>query len=383
MKNKERLLIIIGGGAAGLFLSTLIPSSLLFEKEKTVGKKLLLTGGGACNLTHLAPREELKSHYYEKTEFVAPALSAFPPEKIISYFKSLGLETEVRADGRVFPLSGKAEDVRDVLVANAGEIRAGEKVISVKKEDGLFIVTTDKDVYTSKALALATGGVSYPGTGSDGSGYSLTAHKLIKPSPALSPVKTNLSVKAWEGICLDNVQITLKKKKYEGSVLFTSDGLSGPLVLNLSRELEEEQTISIKFATLGDVKALGGKQSVLSAIHQSTGLPHRFLENLLPIKEKKIAELSKSEIRELKERIENFTLRVSSKPYLKSGMCTRGGLETSEFNRKTMESKLVKNLYAAGEVLDVDGECGGYNLTFAFSSAYLIATRLSQRENSK
>ena len=207
----KRKIVIIGGGASGLFLSSLIPEALLLEKNNTVGKKLSLTGGGKCNLTHEGEPRDTISHYYDKKRFISPSIYTFPPVKIREYFSSLSLDTYIRSDGKVFPKSEKSSDVISAL--RKGEIALETKVLSVTKNNDSFILTTNNGVIEAEKVVVATGVSSFPQTGSDGSFFSvlsLLGHKIIPLRPALSSLKVMKNMGRVEGITAEDVSIKYK-----------------------------------------------------------------------------------------------------------------------------------------------------------------------------
>ena len=369
----KREIVIIGGGASGLFLSSLLPSSLLLEKNHMVGKKLLLTGGGKCNLTHQGMEKEIVEHYYDKKRFVSPAIYTLGPEKIRAYFSSLSLETFTREDGKVFPVTQQSQSVIDALCIN--EIKLNERVVSLKREDEEFIIQTDKNEIRAEKVVVATGGSSYPSTGSDGNFFpilSYLGHKIIPPRPALCQLKTKEDVRALEGLTIPSTSIKVGKHKYSGPLLFTNNGISGPMVLNLSRELEGETEVEVSLSSITENEILSSKknQKGIKAVHEMTGLPLRFLSSRLSWGDKNIGDLSKKDLLEYRNKIASWKTFVTNKGMLGSSMVTRGGVDTQEVDKITFKSKIVPNLWIIGEALDVDGECGGYNLSFAFASAY-------------
>lgn len=378
----KRKIVIIGGGASGLFLSSLIPEALLLEKNNTVGKKLSLTGGGKCNLTHERDGRDIVSHYYDKKRFVSPSIYTFSPERIREYFSSLSLDTYIRSDGKVFPKSEKSSDVISALTK--GEIALETKVLSVTKNNDSFILTTNNGVIEAEKVVVATGGSSFPQTGSDGSFFSilsLLGHKIIPLRPALSSLKVMENMGRVEGITVEDVSIKYKKIKKEGSILFTRNGISGPEIMNISREVENESQIEISLSSFppSELFHLKGNMKAIKALHEETSLPLRLLEERLSWKDKKIGDLSKNDSEEYRNKFYKWTPTVTTKGMLNSSTVTRGGVDTEEVDPVTFKSKLVPNLWIIGEALDVDGECGGYNLTFAFASAYSAYLSLTKK----
>ena len=247
----KREIVIIGGGASGLFLSSLIREALLLERNNEVGKKLSLTGGGKCNLTHEGDAREIVSHYYDKKRFVSPSIYTFGPGRIREYFSSLSLDTYTRSDGKVFPVSEKSCDVINAL--RKGDIALETRVLSITRNEVSFIITTNKGVVEADKLVIATGGSSFSQTGSDGSFFpilSLLGHKIVPIRPALCSLKVKEDMGRVEGITVEDACIKYKKIKREGSILFTRNGISGPEVMNISREVENDDQIEISLSSL-------------------------------------------------------------------------------------------------------------------------------------
>lgn len=377
--------IIIGGGASGLFLHSLVPSSLLVEKNSVCGVKLLITGNGSCNITHDEDSASLCTHYYEKRSFVTPALYAFPPSAVREYFSSLGVGTYSRSDGKVFPVTDKSSDVRDALLGNGRNILNEAEVKRVAKDGDLFTVETTKGTFYSTFLVIATGGVTYPKTGATGDGYAFArdfGHTVIPPRPALSSLSIGMDTSALEGVSLDSVTLSAGKKKETGPVVFTRHGIGGPAVQNISHWIEGETELRISFLPSFDINAVkreNGKTGIITALRRLTALPHSLLLFLFDsIKDKNTASITKEELFSIEEKMTRLTVTARTDG-VKRAMVTTGGVDTREIDAKTMESKIVPGLYFTGEVLDVDGECGGYNLTFAFASAFLASKDIRKR----
>ena len=369
--NKHYPAIIIGAGAAGLCAGSILGrKAIVLEKGDRAGRKLLLTGGGKCNYTHDSELPEIFNHYTADRKFIRDALYAMPPSSIIDYFKELSIEPAIESNGKVFPATGKAEDVVSALEKRCS-IEYETEVLSIRKEER-FIVETTKGTFTSSAVLIATGGISYPHTGSDGKGYELAksfGHSIERPVPALAPLALEYSLKEAEGITL-NLTIKIGKKSLSDSAVITRRGISGPLAENISYLLPDKREITISFLdiTKEEIRAENGKTLLKNTI----SLPARLTKALLgPIGEKKIAELKKDELNLAIERI--TSLKTNAFAIKEGAMSTHGGVSMKEINPRTMESKLIPGLYFAGDVMDVDAECGGYSLTWAFASAYLFA----------
>jgi len=380
--------LIIGGGASGLFLSTLLKGrSLLLEKNQDVGMKLLLTGGGKCNYTHDSTPDEMSRHYYDASPFVRKCLYSFPPEQIKAYFKTLGIEPSAREDGKVFPKHGDANTVREALLNVSGKIKTSERVTNIKKDGDIFTVRTEKSEYKARYVVISSGGCSYPRTGSNGDSYRLLkalGHTMTPLSPALSPLNVrNLDTKPLMGISLKNARIRHGKKAYSGALVFTGKGISGPMANNMSREIQDGDEITLSFAniTAEEIKALPGKQKAINAISTYLSIPSRLVSYLLKDSDKNIASLSKADVNLILRNITSLPLTVDKKGLWNEAMSTRGGVKRDEINPATFESKLVPNLYILGEAVDVDAECGGYSLSFAFASAYSCFLSISKNRD--
>ena len=273
----------------------------------------------------------------------------------------------------MFPGSEKSSDIINAL--RKGDIALETRVLSITRSEDSFIINTNKGVVEADKLVIATGGSSFSQTGSDGSFFpilSLLGHKIVPIRPALCSLKVKEDMGRVEGITVEDACIKYKKIKREGSILFTRNGISGPEVMNISREVENDGQIEISLSSFppSELFHLKGNMRAIKALHEETLLPLRLLEERLSWKDKKIGELSKKDSEEYRDKIYKWTPIVTTKGMLNSSTVTRGGVDTDEVDPFTFKSKLVPNLWIIGDALNVDGECGGYNLTFAFSSAY-------------
>ncbi|MEA4860369.1 MAG: aminoacetone oxidase family FAD-binding enzyme [Sphaerochaeta sp.] len=401
-------LIIIGGGAGGLFASANLPTrnALLLEHTAEVGKKILITGGGMCNITNTLGVDEFLTHFGSKEQrnFLLPALQTLSPTALASWFEERGCELVVREDGKVFPKSLDAHHVRDLLVRESrATIMRETKVEHIQRtSDDTFLVTTNRETYEARNLLLATGGMSYPRTGSDGSGYQLAkalGHTIVPPRSGLAALSIeDYSYRHLAGNALRSVQVEFyhkgESKRYAqacGDVLFTHDGLSGPVILTASRSIRKGDRIA---ATLLSCKTkanlekemhallLAQPKKQVSSLLREAGLFSalaQFLLSSLSLKaETKAGELSKQNRLQLVRLITDHPFTVSSVKGFQSAMVTAGGVNLSEVDRKRMESTLQKGLFFCGEVLDYDGESGGFNLQAAFSTAYLAVQHVSR-----
>lgn len=387
-------LIIIGGGPAGLFAAGSLNNKkiLLLEKQNQLGKKLLISGAGQCNFTKAEEAKAFIEHFGDKRSFVKGALGKFKPSDSIKLFESLGVAVEIQENNKVFPKSRKAEDILDALLRRIKDrhiIKMGQSVKTIKKTEDTFFVETNESTFKSKAVLIATGGTSFGHTGSTGDGYKfakMMGHNIITPRPALMPVYVNdfiLSDLSGIGFT-DSKIIHYRDKKlgvYKGELLITHRGLSGPVVLNNGRYIEKGDKLFIKFnddpveKILAEAIEEHGKLP-LSFVLNQLSYPARLIDLILKIcnidKSKKLAEMSKKDKKLLIDKLTSFEVSVDAIGGLKTAMATKGGVDLAEVNKNTCESKLVKGLYFAGEVLDVDGDTGGYNIHFAFATANLV-----------
>lgn len=383
---KNYPVVIIGGGASGLMLSSLLPSSLLIEKMSRCGLKLLITGNGQANITHDEDPGDFITHYYDKKNFVSHALYAFTPRKIRDYFREHGVDTLVRSDGKVFPSSFRSRDILSALMKNTGEIKTDTPVLRVVRAGSIFITETEKESCSSPVLVIATGGMTYPRTGSSGDGYhfaSSLGHTIVPPRPALSQLRINHDTTQLEGVSVPSIILTTGKKEVSGPIVFTRNGFSGPAAENISHWIERKTELTVSFIPSFDsskIKNENGKGNVLNTLSRLTFLPHSLLEYLFPSLDKRNnASVTKEEMRKIENTLLSWRVIADTSNSEDKAMVTKGGVDTTEINSRTFESKLVPGLYFTGEVLDVDGECGGYNLSFAFASAFLASQDIRRR----
>ncbi|MCX6153231.1 MAG: NAD(P)/FAD-dependent oxidoreductase [Candidatus Kapabacteria bacterium] len=396
--------IIIGAGPAGLFTalnSKISDKTLILEKNQSAGKKLLMSGAGRCNLTQFGNIRDFFSHYGDNHRFLIPALNEFTNYDLMNFFNNHGLKT-INIKSKIFPETENSEDVLDILLHECMKkkvkINYDESVKSIELINDGFAISANNYDYISKNLVIATGGKSYPTSGSNGDGYQFakaTGHTVIKPKPALTPVYiSNYKFKEISGISLGERKITvmrdnLKIKIHQGDIGFTHWGLSGPGILDLSRFIEANDVLKINLINqnpeifremLNETAITDGKRTIKRFLKNFT-IPENLIKLLLDQMNLEtsvaISSISKIIRNRLVEIFCEYPFHVQRTGDFNIAMVTAGGISLKEVNPKTMESKLVKNLYFVGEVLDIDGDTGGFNLQAAFSTAFLAAKNLS------
>lgn len=396
--------VVIGGGPAGLFCAARLPprSSVVLERMPAPGKKLLLAGSGQANLTHEGDLASFLSRYGANGRFLRHALRSFSNRALADWFAEHGLALEAREDGKVFPVSRRAPDVLAVLRAACEErgvrLFCGTRVRSVERNGDAFLVESDAGRWRAGAVVIATGGASYAATGSTGDGYALArtlGHLIVEPRPALVPVVpapypfADLAGVSVPGVDLRVVRDGREVASGRGDLLFTHSGLSGPGVLDLSRNISPGDQLLVAFVSPDDLDtrvlkllAARGAARLPSALGP-LGLPDRLLRFLMA--EAGVpgmvtgSRLDREARRRLVAALGRFSFHVDSLGDFSSAMVTAGGVALDEVNPATMESRIVPGLYFAGEVLDVDGDTGGYNLQAAFSTGALAASGIVRR----
>lgn len=395
---------VIGGGPAGMIAAANAARAghdvTLFERNEKLGKKLYITGKGRCNVTNIAERDEFFAHVLKNPRFLYSAFSHFDNRAIMERIELAGVPLKAERGGRVFPVSDKSSDILRALeriVRESGvTVRLNSRVDGLIVTDGAISgVRLGGETVACNAVVVATGGVSYPQTGSTGDGYAFareTGHAVEEPLASLVPLETEeLWPRELAGLTLKNVTLSAEKCGKTvfselGELLFTHFGVSGPLVLSLSGAIAGEPegtklSIDLKPALtneqldarlLRDLQA-GARQQVKTALHAL--LPQRLLESVLTLAQidgaLPVGEFSKAMRTRLVETLKALPLTISGARGLKEAVITRGGVSVKDVNASTMESKRVKGLYFAGEVLDVDATTGGYNLQIAWSTGAL------------
>lgn len=404
MKKK---IAVIGGGAAGLTAAISAARAgadvTVFERLDRAAKKILATGNGRCNLTNLGA--DISHYHGETVKFVSGALNRFWVQDTLNFFLEIGLVTKTEEGGKVYPYSLQASAVSDVLRMEAERlsvpVRCGFEVTDiVKNKNGFKLIFSNGKSFVCGSVILTAGGKASPNLGSNGSGYTLSkkmGHSITPLFPSLVQVKTdNTYTKALQGLkiiaracfCENN---TVKKEAF-GEVLFTDYGLSGPPIFDLSRLSSVSKNGEIVLDIMPEYtkdevqKLLKDRISASKTLENYfTGLLPKKLGQILlkscgiaPLSQKSTV-LSAKEISALTEKIKGWHFKVLGTMSWNNAQVTAGGVRTSEVNPATMESKLVKNLFLAGEVLDIDGDCGGYNLQWAWSSGYLAGLNAAKQ----
>jgi predicted Rossmann fold flavoprotein len=399
---------IIGGGAAGLMASIFAAQTgakvAIVEKNTTVGRKLLKTGRGRCNITHTGTIDDFVREYDFCGRFLKHCLYEFPPEAVRQFFAQKGLATKVEKDGCVFPLTDRATDVSRVLVdaarRNSVQFIYGRAIEAIEKQfSGGFILKAGNDRYECAVVILASGGASWPQTGSTGDGYALAqafGHTLIESKAALAPMT---AVETWpgtlQGVGVPDVRVSVvleeKKVQAAGPLMFTEDGVGGPVILDLSRAItdylhDHPEPLPIKLdlcpskdfqqleTFLLDGCAAHPKQEIARVVTEL--LPRAmtlYVAQQIQTDGRPIlsGQLSKESRRELIRHIKEVSLTIKAIRPLSEATITRGGVSLDEIEPTTMQSRICPGLFFAGEVMNADGPCGGYNLQIAWSTGSL------------
>ena len=408
MRRDKYDLVVIGAGPAGMIAAIEYAqtggSVLVLEKNNIVGKKLSITGKGRCNITNDAGFNEFVKHFGKKGRFLKYSLSEFSNRDLLDYFRKKGIKFKLERGGRYFPISDKSEDIVNTLAdemhKHRVKLHTGSKAVEISFDKELYRIKTEKNTYLSEKLIIATGGKSYPGTGSSGDGYKFASdlgHTVEKPVPSLVPIKIKGDIPLkLNGLSLKNVSIEVwtdngKKAQEFGEMLFTRDGLSGPAALTLSPEI---------------VSLYNKKQSLKVFIDMKPGLDHKKLDNrllreinargkqkfknllkdLLPKKiipvvleltgipeERLLNKITSKERKKLRLILKGIEFEVAGFGSFSQAIVTSGGVSVKEINPVTMESRITPGLYFAGEVIDIDADTGGYNLQAAFSTGMTAA----------
>ena len=397
--------VVIGAGPAGLFCAAnLAPARVLvLEKMVLPGRKLLIAGSGQCNITHAGEVKSFVSRYGDHGAFLRPALMAYPNTAVRNYFEERGVSFVEKESGKVFPESLSADDILDVLL-DACET-AGVEILSytpaegVSFEDGMYAVKTLHATYYAKTLVIATGGASYPQTGSSGDGFSFAealGHSVAEPHPSLAPVYVaDHRLADLSGISVAGAAVSIWRggKKLiarQGDLLITRFGYSGPVILDAARWMRAGDLLRISFSPIKPEEldvlirtacAASGTKQVQNLIAVAR-CPDRLLKQM--VTESGIpegttgAQLTTGQRSRLVENLTAYPVEIDHVGDFRVAMATAGGVVLDEIQKKTCESKISPGLFFVGEVLDIDGDTGGYNLQACFSTAYLAAQRIRQ-----
>ena len=409
-------IIVIGGGAAGMIAAGKAAENghevHIYEKNNKLGKKIYITGKGRCNITNDSDVDNFLNNIPGNPYFLYSAFYAFDSQNTVAFFNALGVPTKVERGGRVFPVSDKAGDV---VAALEGYLRKAKVKLHLETPVKSLIVDgkTVKGIITGRGekvmadgVIVATGGLSYPGTGSTGDGYGFAkncGHHVTPLYPSLVPLRAK---EKWcadlMGLSLKNIKIIIKNNKgkniYEdfGEMLFTHYGVSGPVILSASRHLlgkfNDGAMLSIDLKPALDLKELDNRmlrdfekyinKNFANALDDL--LPQKMIPIIIELsgiaKDKKVHDITKEERKVLVELLKGLTLNITGTSGYNEAVVTSGGIEVDEINPSTMESKLVENLHFAGEVLDLDGYTGGFNLQIAFSTGYVAGSHVCTEE---
>lgn len=398
---------IVGGGAAGMFcaanLNALKHQVVVLEKNADTLKKLLITGHGRCNVTNLKQPEQFLENVPHNKNFLFSAINTFSPNNLVEFLNNNKIETIQEDNNRIFPKTNKAQTIKncfDALASFNADVKLETEVLSVSKQDGVFEVKTCNGTYFFDALIIATGGVTYPTTGSTGFGYNVANSfnvDTIKPRASLCGIRLKNTPTNLEGTPLNCKLSILEGNKVVatnlGKFLFTSFGVSGPNVFTLSAKTEKHSIAGnvLSFDLLPNLSAEQIKQTLKTyfknnatkfVFHALNGLINQKLAKFILAKcdvleNKQCANISNDELNKIAEALKALRFEIDNFDNLERATITRGGVSVKEINPKTMECKKVENLFFIGEVLDVDGLSGGYNLQIAFSTAVACANYLN------
>ena len=393
--------IVIGGGPAGMFAAITAAQQgakvLLLEQNDRLGKKLLITGKGRCNVTNNCTAQEVLRNVPRNGRFLYSAMDAFPPQGIMQFLEEHGCPLKTERGNRVFPVSDRAMSVLECLrnqMKSAGVQLRTEKAKKILTVNGVVSgLVTDKQTYNCDRVILATGGVSYPTTGSRGDGYRMAAnlgHTVVAPEGSLVPLETEGNdCQDMQGLSLRNVGVKLLNAKGKvlykdfGELLFTHFGVSGPTVLSASCHLKGEGCrLVIDMKPALDEGKLNDRILRDLEMYQNRAMENALTDllprSMIPVILRRLGidpsmqanSLRKEQRRALVELLKGFSVTITGKRPVEEAIITSGGIKVSEINPKTMESKIVPGLYFAGEIIDCDAYTGGFNLQIAWATAY-------------
>ncbi|NOX26451.1 MAG: NAD(P)/FAD-dependent oxidoreductase [Deltaproteobacteria bacterium] len=406
----SKKIIVIGGGPAGLMAAGQAARAgaevTVFEKMKQPGRKLCITGKGRCNITNIAEKRDLFAHFGKSGKFLHQVFNQFANTELMEFFAGRRLELVKERGGRVFTASGKAQDVYQCLLkwlSDAGvKIKKSAPVTALLiKDNRVRGVISRHNEFRGDAVILAVGGASYPLTGSTGDGYRLAeaaGHKIIAIRPALVPLETRGNIAArLAGLSLRNIKIGLyidnkKKKDAFGEMAFVKFGIAGPLILTLSGEIVDYLAAGRRVDIAIDLKPALDTKKLDARLRRDLEKRHKecvdsLLRGLLPREmvpvclemtgipaERLAGEVTAKERRRLKIWLKDFRIQVTGRRPVSEAIVTAGGVDTREIEPRTMESRLIRGLFFAGEIMDIQADTGGYNLQAAFSTGWLAGT---------
>lgn len=403
-------LIVVGGGAAGLMAALTAAKRgrevLLIEKNNELGKKLKITGGGRCNVTNIASPEEMIKNTLRNGKFLYHAFHSFDSRTLMKELEAAGIRLKIEEEGRVLPKSNSSQEIINYFIEELNKynvkiiMNSAVKAVIIKEAAAAGVILTNDKIIEGNGVIIATGGLSYPTTGSTGDGYVIAkeaSHRIVPVKASLVPLKLKENwITKLMGISFENVKLTVvikgkKKTSIEGSLIFTHFGISGPAVLKLSSylaDVKERQEFSIGIDLLPEkeegyiegllVDGIDGNRNKTVKNTLTGMLPKAFVEELLEFLQiagdTPLNQLTKSNRNKIIQYIKDFRATIIGSMGIKEAIITSGGVDIKEINPKTMESKLVQGLYLAGEVMDVDALTGGYNLHIAFSTGFIAGT---------
>jgi len=410
MKIQQKIfdVVVIGGGPAGMMAAgraaELGAKVVLVDRNEKLGKKLLLTGKGRCNITHAEfNNKEFLKAFGSNGKFLFSGFKIFGPQQVVDFFESRGVKTKIEQGKRIFPKYGTASNVLNCLINYLREgkvvIKNNSRIFDIKLDGNVIkeIVTDKKERITANNFIIATGGKSFPQTGSTGNGFELAkklGHNIITLMPALVPIKTKENwPKKLQGLSLKNVGIKIIQNNTTiiekvGELLFTHFGVSGPMVMNVSQKIGELLNDS-SVELLLDLKPGLSLNELDSRLQKDFAkysnknfknalddlLPQKIIETIIRISgvssDKKICQITKIQRQNLVNTIKGLKMTVSSLLGFEHAVVTNGGVDLKEIDSRTMRSKIISNLYFAGEVIDIDGPSGGYNLQNCWTTGYL------------
>ena len=395
-------LIVIGGGPAGMMAAITAAKAgknvVLLEKNDRLGKKLLITGKGRCNVTNDCTADEVLKNTPRNGKFLFSAMAAFPPEKAKQFFEDAGCTLKTERGNRVFPTTDRSQTVLDALqreLKNSGVIVKTARVLSIERDEaGVIGVATSAGFFDSRRVVLATGGASYPATGSTGDGYKFArqlGHTIVEPQGSLVPLETaGTDAPEMQGLALKNSGLKLLNPKGKavykdfGEMLFTHFGVSGPMVLSASAHIGKGEgwKLSIDLKPALEEHKLDDRILRDLELYQNRSMENALTDllprSMIPVVLRRVGvdgglqanSFTKQNRRALVELLKNFTLDITGKRPVAEAIITSGGVKCGEIDPKTMESKKVPGLYFAGEIIDCDAYTGGFNLQIAWATGY-------------